>query len=360
MKFAALKFTTYIIVLISQINFASAQVVKREHRMKQSADKINRVFNVTKTVCVGRFLLDVPANATVVYGPANVPYDIKRYPEMGSKVTAIAAELAREAVSKKSIVPIGPASSPGSKVGTIVPGFSDNNKIVYGVEAQTGGFYSLQSVVVVGSDLYIQQRDYYGDPSQLETVETELKSIAANILARDTESLPTQKGVCIDGAFVLDNGNLHHERTTVGVRMPGFDDVHFAVDMTMKDRLYDSDALEPRLKSAEVAARQNGQGDWYSRIKFLRRTERQIANWKGYEALARRPPQQRFRSVHEFSFVSQGEPNDPMLPVLELDFYTGMQGNALGRGSSSLNDVEAVELWDRLTHSIRPITPASK
>lgn len=162
-----------------------------------------------------------------------------------------------------------------------------------------------------------------------------------------------KNGVCIDGAFVLDGGHSHHEMTTLGIRLRDFADVHFSLEMIFKTRLIDSDALEPRLRSAEEQAKANGNGEWYARIKSLRRGERRIANWTGFEALLRRPPQGKYGSFHEFAFVSQGEPNNLALPVLTLDLYTGVAGNALG-GQPSLTDDEAIELWDRLTGSIRP------
>jgi hypothetical protein len=135
----------------------------------------------------------------------------------------------------------------------------------------------------------------------------------------------------------------------------------FKVAWRSRRRCFDAyDALEPRLKSGEESAKAEGRGEWYSRIKFLRRSERQISNWRGFEALARRPRQGKFSSFHEFEFVSQGEPNNPMLPVIDLELYTGVQDNTVGLNVPSLNDAEAVELWDKLTNSIRPINSIAK
>lgn len=348
------------ILLMSFIDTALALDLKREKRVAQTRGKISSLFERTKTVCVGRYMFDVPVNSTVVYGPASAPYHIERFPEDGSHFSAMVEVLAKDGLSKKSKFPIGPASGPGSKVGTIVPGFGENHKIIYGVESMTGAFYSIQSVVVVGKDIYVQEQSHYGDPSELDRLVEELKGIAARIVYRDQETVPNEAGVCIDGAFVLDSGHPHHERTTVGVRLTEFNDVHFSIDMTLKDRLYEDDALPHQLQAGEQNAKQSGIGDWYSRIKFLRRTERQISDWKGYEALVRRPPQKQFRSVHEFSFVSQGEPNNAMLPMVTIDLHTGVQGNTMGVGLPSLTDDEVTEVWDRLTQSIRPILTKQK
>jgi hypothetical protein len=213
---------------------------------------------------------------------------------------------------------------------------------------------------VVGDDVFVQEHSYYGAADGLAVVVADLKAIAANIIPRTAEGIHAGAGVCIDGAFVLDRALPHHERTAVGIRLAEFSDVHFTMDMTLKDQLIESDGLESQLKSGEEQAKAEGRGEWYSQIKFLRRAERQIANWKGYEALVRRPSQGRFSSFHEFSFVSQGEPKNHMLPVVNLDLYTGVQDNLVGTNFPSLNDNEVIELWDRLTHSIRPNVSTSK
>ncbi len=328
--------------------------------MEKSSDRISHLFTKTKIVCVGRYLLDVPETAVVVYGPASTPYHIKRFPGKAGDFSRMVEMYANGALLKKSKFPIGPASKPGSLVGQVIPGFSDTNKIVYGVEEATGAFYSIQSLVVVGDDVYVQEHSYYGEFDGLAKVVDEMKIVAANLVPRAPLGIPPSAGVCIDGALVLDQAPSHHERTTVGVRLAEFDDVHFAMDMTLKDQLIESDSLESLLKSGEEKAKLAGKGEWYSRIKFLRRAERQISGWKGYEALARRPPQGKYSSFHEFAFVSQGEPNNPLLPVLSLDLYSGVQDNTVGIVVPSLNDGEAVDLWDRLTRSIRPNVPASK
>ncbi|MGW8389349.1 hypothetical protein [Pseudoduganella sp. HUAS MS19] len=155
------------IALMSFIASPLAMDFKEEKVAQQSATKINRLFQSTETVCVGRYVFEVPKNSTVVYGPASTPYHIERLPDVGSQFAAMVEEIAKEGLLKKSKFPLGPASSPGSKVGTIVPGFGDRHKIIYGVESLTGGFYSIQSVLVVGSDIYIQEHSHYGDPSKL-------------------------------------------------------------------------------------------------------------------------------------------------------------------------------------------------
>jgi hypothetical protein len=333
---------------------ALAQHITKEPNVGEKPSRVHQVYSNTRPVCIGRYVIDVPSTAEVAYGPANAPYAIERLPGEAVRFLDIVQEIVRDAESRKSPFAIGPASAPGSKVGTVVKGFSDRQKIVYGVDSSTGAFYQFHSVVVVGNDVYVQHYSFFGEVSELGKIEEELKSIGSHIVPRNSELPLAKSGVCIDGAFVVDGGHSHHEMSTLGVRLREFADVHFSLEMIFKTRLIDSDALEPRLRSAEELAKAAGNGDWYARIKHLRRGERRIANWTGFEALLRRPPQGKYGSFHEFAFVSQGEPNNLALPVLTLDLYTGVEGNTLG-GLPSLTDDEVIELWDRLTGSIRPI-----
>jgi len=235
-------------------------------------------------------------------------------------------------------------------------GIDDYHKIVYGADKAIGAYYTLISIFTIGPDVYVQEHSHYGDPSDLAKVEEELKSIKDRISPRTTDARPDKLGTCIDGAFVIDAGMSHYERTTLGIRLKEFGDAHFALEMILKDRLVDSDALEPRLLEGEEAAKQQGHAEWYSRIKFFRKGKRVVSSWTGFEALAKRPSQGAIPALHEFSFVSQGEPGNPMLPVLTVDLYTGVKGNTFGAGAPSLYDEEVVELWDRLTGSIRPLS----
>lgn len=343
------------LLLASAAIMAPEEPAHMENAMHPTRSRVGEIFAKIKTVCVGRYALEVPKSATVVYGPASAPFPIERYPEQASRLVEVAQEFATDALARKSKFPIGPASSSGSLVGTIRQGNNSQHKIVYGVDKGTGAFYTMYSIFVLGPDLYVQEHSHYGDSQELERIEGELKASAARIIPRFLDATVEKPGVCIDGALVVDTGAIRYERATLGIRLKEYEDVHFALEMILKDRLIDSDALEPRLKEAEENAKIQGNAEWYSRIKFFRRGTRRISNWQGFEALAKRPAQGDISSLHEFSFVSQGEPGNPLLPVLTLELYSGVKGNIFGEGAPSLNDDEMIELWGKLTNSIRPI-----
>ena len=115
-----------------------------------------------------------------------------------------------------------------------------------------------------------------------------------------------------------------------------------------------SDAIEPRLRSAEKSAIELGQGQWYSRIAFLRRGKKKVGNWDGFEVAAHMPGQAGSDDSHEFAFVSHGEPKNPLLPVLDVKLHSGVKEDKTGGTAPSISDEEALYLWDRILNSIRP------
>jgi hypothetical protein len=78
-----------------------------------------------------------------------------------------------------------------------------------------------------------------------------------------------------------------------------------------------------------------------------------LGNWKGFEALARKPAQGNNTDSHQFAFVSLGAVNDPLQPSLDVQFDTGVKDDQTASVKPSITDEEAVALWDKLIGSIR-------
>jgi hypothetical protein len=343
-------------VLVSTMSARSKIFEGRD--MTSKSISVAQVFEQTKTVCVGRFLIDVPSSAEVVYGPAHVGWEINRVTgaavEMGKTIEARLAKIE----SERRLA--DPADfGPNSMYGKVINGDLTGQKLVFGRSSDIA--YRLQSYVPLGKDLYIQEARPMLSKDEYTEAMSELNSVAKRLRERRDDEIPAEPGLCIDGAFVTDAGAPDYEWVTLGIRLAEFSDVHFSVSMTKKDALVASDALEPRLAQAEEEAKRSGAGGWFSRIKVFRRGPRQVGKWKGFEVLARKPAQEREGESHEFAFLSQGEPKNPLLPVLDVQLDTGVEGNQVGATRPSVTDEEAIAIWDRLisTIRVRPIGGAS-
>lgn len=318
--------------------------------MNSNESRVARIFAETRTVCVGRLLLEVPTESEIVYGPAYANVDMALLRGAGRKMEEILSE-ERAATANKSYLARGPLSASSSMLGKIVDGAMPGQKILFGISGSES--YQLRSFQRLGGDLFVAWTHSFPETrSYLENI-AHLNAVASRIHSRGENEIPTKPGLCIDRAFLDPLPEFATERVTLGVRLKTFPDVHFSMDVTAKDILVESDALEQRLQSAENEARAKVEENWYASIKTLRRGKRNVGPWVGFEVLARMPRQKLEGESHEFAYVSHGEPLNPMLPVLDVALQSGVKENRKGSVDPGVSDLEAVEIWDRLINSIR-------
>ena len=314
--------------------------------------KIDHIFIKTKTICVGRFLIDVPDNASIVYGPAHVPFPIRVYKGKPPAMESMINERLLEVKKEKKFAE-GPLRENDNIIGKVIDGVMPGQKIIFGVSQQSGIFYRAHSYLPHGESIFVQEVDSFSGKREYGSTVQELNVIARLLRPRGELEIPQAPGICIEDGFVTEPPQTMREYVTLGIRLIDYPDVHFSMSTTNNMNLVGSDAIEPRLKQAEENARARGLGAWYSGIKTLRRGQRELGIWRGFEILARLPVQAVESQSHEFKYLSQGESKNPYLPMLEIELRTGVKGNKVGGIEPSLSDEEAVLLWDRITGSIR-------
>lgn len=325
--------------------------------MASPNQKIQAMFATTKTICAGRFLIDVPSSASVVYGDLWGPYEIQRYPNEAANIETHLLQYAKQLQQDRTFASkqlLGPHSMLGKVINGVAPG----QRLFFGVERGSSIFYEIYSLMPVGADLYVQtgsssHRDY------ASTVEI-LNSTARRIEPLHKTSIPPYSGFCIDGALIKDDVASDVEKIQMGVRLAEFPDVHFSLEMTRKDFRIESDAIEPRLEAARRRAFAMGWGSWYNRIKTLRKGDRVLGPWKGFEVLVHIPSRKEIGESHDFNFVALGIPKDPFVPTIDMKLDTGVRDNRPGAVKPGITDEEALYIWDRITNSIRvrPVTSA--
>lgn len=314
--------------------------------MTALSSRMQAIFEKTNLVCFSHFILDVPATAKVVYGPAEMEVPIRYYPGEADKLNQHVADQLVE-IEKYRIFLNEQNIIEYPLFGKTIEGSTRGSKIVFGSKSQVG--YDVYSFFSVGDDLFVQSLN--GALPHEDHISV-LKTIASSLRLRTQDEIPAEPGSCIDGAFLPIP--LQYEKVTLGVRLKEFPDVHFSIEVHKnQNRLPEGSDLEMRLKSAELEG-----GTWYSRVKFLRRGERQLGEWKGSEALALKPAQETEKEAHEFHYISLGAPNAPLQPRIKIQLDTGASGWQKGAVRTSITDEEAVALWDKLIGSIR-VRPVS-
>jgi hypothetical protein len=319
--------------------------------MNELSPRLQLMFEKTRSVCFGRFLINIPSTATIVYGPAEVEAPITYYQGESGKVdehlSARLAEIEEErSYLLKEDIPNFPLF--GKVIDGVVPG----QKIVFGTKDRVG--YAIHSFIPVGGDLFVQHLDSV--LPEYDRGET-LKRVASHLRSRSEDEIPAEAGSCIEGGFVpLEQ---EYERATIGIRLQEFPDVHISIDVH-KNRDYLPEGSSPKLlrEQAKQSAEDAGLGAVFARTRILRQQDRQLGIWKGEEIALRTPAYKDDKSVHEFRFHSQGALHDALHPELDIRLDSGVRGNSTASVNPSITDEEALALWDKLITTIRIRKPS--
>jgi hypothetical protein len=333
----------------------------RTPKMDKIPPRIAALFGKTRPVCFGRFMIDVPETARVVWGPAGVPYEFITYPGEGPKIKAeIAAKIARITSEKHN-------EEPSMLIG-VFDSVNPESKVVVGYESTIDAFFAqLHSYIRLGQTVFVQSIPSSGlfvsdtsvpsgrrhDKTAYKYDVEELQDIARRLRLRADDEAPEEAGVCLESAFLPSSLDYQIEHIRIGFRFPEYPDVSVSIWTHSTDHPSKEDTLEASLESGREYARIMGMSLAYARISVLRKGERVMGPWQGEEALARLPHHDGQPSVHEFQFATPGEANDMLRPFVDLKLHTGVQENEPAAVKPSLTDDEAVALWDKLTTTIR-------
>ena len=314
--------------------------------MTSLSPRLQSLFEKTKTVCFGRFVIQIPATATVVFGPAEAGPFISYLPGEGGQISQrlardlIEVENSRELLDKGDDVRL-------PLFGKVIDGIVPGQKITF--DSKDGVGYYMNSYVPVGKDLFVQHissmmhKDYKPEL---------FNDVASHLRLRTDDEIPAEPGTCIAGGFLP--MALEYERVTFGIRLKEFPDVHLSIEVHKnRDKLEESAGLERTLKEGEELAKAQGHGDAYARITTFRRGARQLGPWKGFEMVARKPAYNDDTEAHEFHFHSLGALHDPLQPQLDVRLDSGVNNNKTAKTKPSVTDEEAVALWDKLIETIR-------
>jgi len=321
--------------------------------MTPPTPRLQAMFEKTKTVCFGRFMVDVPASATVAWGEVAVPLGVNVYPNGTAEVKTLAQKFIDELMSDKAInqndvpllISVHDVDQPEGK---IVVGYEDFQAIN---GLKINGYFRLNNDGVVIDSRPLRPRK--------DQVIADITSIARRLQQRAENEIPAEPGNCIEYAFLPDNPAPGEEPPVelirIGFRLKEFPDTHLSVFVGPSNPHYEeSHSLEWRLTQLEKNQKAQDPNNPLIKTKDLRRGERQIHGWlNGFEALSRTPEQAEIHSIHDFAMDFRGVPSDPLQPYVEIQMQTGVADNVAGATKASLTDEEAIAVWDKITSTIR-------
>jgi hypothetical protein len=317
-------------------------------------EKVAKMTEKTKTVCVGRFLIDVPAAADISLKRAFVDgFDISRRFETQDEWVARTAE--RETELKQKLNKLGRKNVESAR-DVQVNGFA--GRIFIHGRVRTYGIENDQRVYteIVAIDGYAHRdgvsfdliaKGY--DPKRAGNV----ARLIGQLTARAENEIPAEPGFCIDRALIRDPLSPDQtESVTMYAGLPGYPDLAIVFSTMAGTR------RGPGMLARNAAASERE--PFYVRAGFstLREGIRSINGLHG-EELVLKVREANFTTGFSFDWEMGGKQDDVYAPLLTLELETGTNPRAGGKPvQSSLSERALLDLWDKLSSSIR-LRPAS-
>ncbi|WP_148043939.1 T6SS immunity protein Tli4 family protein [Massilia aurea] len=341
-KFIVATIVSIIAVVI--LAFYSKLVIVGEP-MEARSQRVEKMFEKTKIVCFGRFVMEIPDRVALVYGDVTANGDIKFYRDESEKITEMLAVRLSDIEKERKLIPdYSLINFP--LVGKVIDGVVPGQKTVFGIANSIS--YKIHSYIPIGKDLFIYDSKMFPESNEIPFINT----VANNLRSRAEAEVPAEPGICVESGFLSVEPTF--EKISIGLRFHDFPDVHISIDARKnQDYLMEGGGLKESREGARARAEAHGFGGFFSRIKVLRESQRQLGTWEGEEILTRRPAYKDDTEAHEFRFFSLGEVNNALCPMLDIQLDSGVKGNAKAKVKPSITDAEALDLWDRILPTIR-------
>lgn len=330
----------------------------RTPNMMPLTPPLHTMFDKSKIVCFGRFMVDVPESATIVWGETDVPLFAEIYPGNVDEVKVSAQEFIDKLKGEKAIyhddVPL---------LLSVENVIQPEGKIVVGYE----GFEAINEIKINGyfrlnEDGVILNTHSFKDEKE-KTVEL-IKNFVKRLRKRAEDEVPAEPGNCIEHAFLPDESGVSKEASgelvSIGFRLKEYPDAHLSIQIGPSNpHNPERDSLKAQWKRIKEDPATPEEQKALANTKFFRESPREIHDWKtGYEVLTRSPDEDGSHSHHDFQVKFTGVPYDPYKPYADIQFQTGVADNAAGATKASLTDEEAIAIWDKITSTIR-VRPTS-
>ncbi|MYM41260.1 T6SS immunity protein Tli4 family protein [Duganella qianjiadongensis] len=333
------------IFILSFLLFQPIATSKDIHNQNMNKTLINSIDNF-KNICFTRFVMNIPKNSQTVYGRLSVGAELTRIENGAEKIDEIIRDDIRDNTENAKLFH---SNNEADKIaGVVLPILHPDVKQLVTVS----GFetYIVHSYFKLAQDAYISPGGSVTASSIHQNFKDDIE-VFKHLRARKDDEIPTEPGICIDGAF--STLETPYESIEFGVRLTDFPDVHFSFQSIKSGNKGMKLELRKELEEGKQNARATGLGTWVKKLKVLRLDKRTVNDWHGEEMLLHIPSGNGKPSYHKFIFRSLSIGDDPLHPYVEMTLDTGVVDNQSASREPSLSDEEALALWDRLLNSIR-------
>jgi hypothetical protein len=320
---------------------------------RRDQQEVGRMTKEMKTVCIGRFLIDVPEEARLELTKPRIDgFDISSFDEPEADFRARLDQ--REAQLRATPDRLGGNSNLESvrdvKTDNGVVGkiFLHSRKVsegtrMRGLELER---YRDEGIVIEalvhgqGMSFDISASNY--DPDLID----KLPKLVAKLVPNPDGRAPTEPGFCVHGAWFRDPLTAEQgEQVVMFAMLPSHPDVAFTAILAAGNKPATQGLLE---RSAETEA--GFSLVERTRVSRLRAKPRTIGGIEGDE-LVRRFVEENDVRVFSFWWEVDGTENNVFVPHIVFQMDTGKGEN--GPVPSSLSQDAGMALWDKISSSIR-------
>lgn len=333
--------------------WAIGKVQKQREAAQQDKLEVARMTNKTTTVCMGRFLVEMPEEARLELARPRIDgFDISSFDEPEADFKARLGQ--REARLRSAPDQFGGNRNLESvrdvKTGNGVVGkiFVHSRTVVEGTRNRGLELkrYRYEGVAVEamvhgqGMSFDLSADDY--DPSLIE----DLPKLVAELVPNPSNKPPTEPGFCVYRAWFRDPLTADQgEQIMMFARLPSHPDIEFMAILAA-GRKPDRQSLLERGADTEAALTP----DEKERVARLRGAPRTIGGITGDE-LVRRVMEKNDTIGYTFAWEVNGTEDNVLVPHVLFKMTTGESDK--GPVPSSLSQDAAMALWDKIASSIR-------
>ena len=305
-----------------------------------------------KTVCVGRYLVDVPEQANIsLSGEMIAGFRIKTVeetePDFHARLAAREAELRAR----------GANGDQGGEGGLIEarnlqsPRFVGRS-LIYG---RSRGYLMAGDKRIDMESVSVEVHVHMGDLSFSLSAEgteeasaKEAEALFKRLRLRGEDEIPSVPGFCIwRGVFVEPLPEHKNEHAVFHLGLPGHPDMGLALSSISGGHTDEGLLARAAVTDAEATP------DEMLRVTKLRSGKRSVNGIEGEEVLER-VRELNFTTTYGFMWEALGVSDDPSQANLLLNMETGTNPRPGGKPvGSSLHEDAVMELWDSISSSIR-------
>lgn len=346
------KIERFFVVLALPLLFAcSPSYSYKENAVPETvklSPRLEVLFAKTKLICFGRYAMEVPEEAQLIWGRTSFPSSIE---VINGGVEASKRKIEDDITKIK-------LENRAAEIKYNGKGPVENSWQIRYYEdkyAKEDDDISFKTYINKGEFTFV-----LGDETEKgeneEVPATRQLTRASSLRLRASDEIPTQPGYCLEHAFMSDGMYADQEIISAGIFLPTLPDVGFSISSN-KDAYGDYSVSEfengqrPKLSLlARIKQAKEDQGIHYPSRTLLREGKRDVQHWHGEESLIRRKD-----GTHDFEWALVGMPRDVANPSeFGVQMYTKVEHNAVGAAkAASLSDDEAIALWDKLLSGLQ-------